>query len=201
LTPTTPEESLAALRQAVSIHFEKSPNRPLYLRQIRQLLRAAGCPIDERSGFRGLLDLLHQAQREGWIRLHRDRKGVWRAFPAGGIPPAVSPATPAETTVEAEARLELEPELEKVLERELDQDFLLPVETDVNWEAAEVPEDIPEPEEPPPPPIVIEEVVAAEPAPEHKPRKARVSKAGAKATKRKAPSKRKPKETTETADK
>ena len=34
----------------------------------------------------------------------------------------------------------------------------MPVETDVNWEAAELPEEIPEPEEPPPP-AVIEEVV------------------------------------------
>ena len=169
--PVSPEDSLAALRQALPSHFEKAPNRPLYLRQIRQLLRAAGSSIDERSGFRGLLDLLHQAQREGWLRLHRDRKGVWRVFPAGPAP-AVTPATPAEVAVEVEAPPELEPEL-------AEPDVLMPVETDVNWEVEALPEEIPEPEEPPPP-AVIEEVVPVEPAPQPKPRKPRAPKAGSK---------------------
>jgi uncharacterized LabA/DUF88 family protein len=194
---TSLEESLAALRQALPGHFEKAPNRPVYLRQIRQLLRAAGTSIDERSGFRGLLDLLHQAQREGWLRLHRDRKGVWRVFPAAGIPPATTPATPSEVAVEAGVPLELEPELElgPELEQEIEQDLLMPVETDVNWEAVELVEEIPEAEEPPPP-APIEEVVAppAEPAPQSKTRKPRAPKAGAKATKRKAPAKRKARE-------
>ena len=109
--PASPEDSLAALRQALPSHFEKAPNRPLYLRQIRQLLRAAGSSVDERSGFRGLLDLLHQAQREGWLRLHRDRKGVWRVFPAACPAPALTPATPAEVAVEVEAPPELEPDI------------------------------------------------------------------------------------------
>ncbi len=189
------EESLAALRQALPGHFEKAPNRPVYLRQIRQLLRAAGSSIDERSGFRGLLDLLHQAQREGWLRLHRDRKGVWRVFPAAGIAPATAPAAPSEVAVEAGVPLELGPELEQGLEQEIEPDFLMPVETDVNWEAAELTEEIPEAEEPAPP-AVIEEVVAApvEPAPQPKARKGRAPKAGAKTTKRKAPAKRKAKE-------
>jgi hypothetical protein len=180
------EESLAALRQALSIHFEKAPNRPLYLRQIRQLLRAAGSSIDERSGFRGLLDLLHQAQREGWLRLHRDRKGVWRAFPAVGTPPAMTPATPADIPVEAESPLELMPELAP--------DVLMPVETDVNWEAAELPEEIPEPEQPLPPAVIEEEIVVAPPAPQPKPRKPRAPRAAAKSGKRKTPSRRKAKE-------
>jgi uncharacterized LabA/DUF88 family protein len=188
--PVSPEETLAALRQALPGHFEKAPNRPLYLRQIRQILRAAGSSIDERAGFRSLLDLLHQAQREGWLRLHRDRKGVWRAFPAGGAAPAATPATPAEVAVEAEAPLELEHELGP----EPEPDFLMPVETDVNWEAAELTEEIPEPEEPPAI-NVIEEVVIVpvEPAAQPKARKPRAPKAGAKSTKRKTPAKRKAK--------
>jgi hypothetical protein len=210
------EESLAALRQTLPGHFEKAPNRPVYLRQIRQLLRAAGTSIDERSGFRGLLDLLHQAQREGWVRLHRDRKGVWRVFPAAGAAPAMAPATPAEVAVEAGVPLDLGPELDPGLEQELEQDFLMPVETDVNWEAAELMEETPElseeipapaqaisepPEkipvaEAPPPPAPIEEAVAApaEPAPHPKGRKPRAPKAGAKTAKRKAPAKRKARE-------
>jgi uncharacterized LabA/DUF88 family protein len=193
--PASAEESLAALRLALPIHFEKAPNRPLYLRQIRQLLRAAGSSIDERSGFRGLLDLLHQAQREGWLRLHRDRKGVWRAFPAGGAATAATPSTPSDAAIGAEAPLETGQEMEPGLEQELEHEFLMPVETDVNWEAMELPEELPEPEASP---VVeaIEEVVGAsvEAAPPSKTRKPRAPKAGAKATKRKAPAKRKTKE-------
>jgi uncharacterized LabA/DUF88 family protein len=193
--PASAEESLAALRLALPIHFEKAPNRPLYLRQIRQLLRAAGSSIDERSGFRGLLDLLHQAQREGWLRLHRDRKGVWRAFPAGGAATAATPSTPSDAAIGAEAPLETGQEMEPGLEQELEHEFLMPVETDVNWEAMELPEELPEPEASP---VVeaIEEAVGAsvEAAPPTKTRKPRAPKAGVKAAKRKAPAKRKTKE-------
>ncbi len=196
--PASMEESLAALRQALPLHFEKAPNRPLYLRQIRQLLRAAGSSIDERSGFRGLLDLLHQAQREGWLRLHRDRKGVWRAFPAGSLTSTATPSAPADVAVGTEAPLELGQELEPGIEQELEHEFLMPVETDVNWESMELPEEHLEPDTPPVVIEVIEEVVAApaEPAPQPKPRKGRAPKTGAKTTaKRKAPAKRKAKET------
>ncbi|MGA3324554.1 MAG: NYN domain-containing protein [Terriglobia bacterium] len=182
--PVSPEDSLAALRQALPSHFEKTPNRPLYLRQIRQILRAAGSSADERAGFRGLLDLLHQAQREGWLRLHRDRKGVWRVFPAGPAP-ALTPTTPAEVAVEAPPVLE--PEL------------LMPVETDVNWEGQELPEEIAEPDEAAPP-ALTEEVVAVEPASQPKARKPRAAKAGAKSGKRKTSTRRKAKEPAEASE-
>ena len=177
-TTASLEESLALLRQALPSHFEKTPNRPLYLRQIRQVLRAAGGSIDERSGFRGLLDLLHQAQREGWLRLHRDRKGVWRIFPPAAATPAPTAATQAGETSQGR-----EPEL-------------LPVETDVNWEAAEQAEEIAEREEPPVP-AVAEESVPAETAPQRKPRRARAPKAGAKSGTRRASARRKTKEPAE----
>jgi len=182
--PASPEDSLAALRQALPGQFEKAPNRPLYLRQIRQLLRAAGSSVDEKSGFRGLLDLLHQAQREGWLRLHRDRKGVWRVFPAAGPATALTPTIPAEAEVAVGAPPEVEPEL------------LVPVETDVNWEVEALPEGIAEPEEPASP-VVIEEVVPVETTPQPKTRKARTPKAGAKSGKRKTSRRTKTKEPAE----
>ncbi len=75
-------EAMNLLRQAVAAASTKSPNRPLYMRQIRQALRSADKDFDERRyGFRGFLDLLHHAQREGWLHLQRDHKGVWRIFP------------------------------------------------------------------------------------------------------------------------
>jgi uncharacterized LabA/DUF88 family protein len=77
----TAEEALGLLKLALAAAAAKTPNRPLYMRHIRQALRAAHKDFDERRyGFRGFLDFLHQGQREGWLRLQRDRKGVWRVF-------------------------------------------------------------------------------------------------------------------------
>jgi uncharacterized LabA/DUF88 family protein len=101
----TSAEAMARLKQALTSASEKSPNRPLYMRHIRQALRTVDRNFDERRyGFHGILDLLHQAQREGWLRLQRDRKGVWRIFPVS--PTATAPAeltAAAAPLVEAEA--------------------------------------------------------------------------------------------------
>ncbi len=107
--PRTPDDSAAAmglLKPAMAAAAEKAPNRPLYLRQIRQALRSVDKDFDARRyGFRGILDLLHQAQREGWMRLQRDRKGVLRIFPVVSgptAPPAVTqPAEEAPLPPEA----------------------------------------------------------------------------------------------------
>jgi uncharacterized LabA/DUF88 family protein len=77
----TAEQALEILRRAVESESDKSPNRPLYLRHIRHGLRAADKDFDERrAGFARITDLLHNAQREGWLSLQRDRKGVLRMF-------------------------------------------------------------------------------------------------------------------------
>ncbi len=91
-TPMSSEEALELLRQAVTAASQKSPHRPLYLRHIRQALKAIDKDFDERrAGFHGMLDLLHQAQREGWLHLQRDRKGVWRMFPVSSALTAPAP--------------------------------------------------------------------------------------------------------------
>jgi uncharacterized LabA/DUF88 family protein len=182
-TPASTDESLASLRTAISGHFEKNPNRPLYLRQVRQLLRAKGIPVDERAGFRGLLDLLHQAQREGWLRLHRDRKGVWRAFPAGAIS-----TTSAPTTAEGSANEEPALESGQELDAGAGEEFAMPVETDVNWDAAEHHDELPETEASEA--AVVESIEESAPQP-----KARKPRAKSATKKKKAPSKRKAKET------
>jgi len=77
----TAEQALEILRRAVESESDKSPNRPLYLRHIRHGLRAVDKNFDERqAGFARITDLLHSAQREGWLSLQRDRKGVLRMF-------------------------------------------------------------------------------------------------------------------------
>jgi uncharacterized LabA/DUF88 family protein len=57
---------------------------PMYLRNAKQILRAGG--FDERKyGFGGLIDLLRACQREGFVRLERDRRGGLRLFQGSGL--------------------------------------------------------------------------------------------------------------------
>ena len=98
-TTITAEECLAALRRALELETEKSPNRPLYLRHVRHGLRAVDKDFDERKGgFQGLTDLLYQGQREGWLSLQRDRNGVLRVFYRPQS--AAEAEAPAESTTE-----------------------------------------------------------------------------------------------------
>jgi hypothetical protein len=107
---------------------------------------------------------------------------------------AVGAPQELEPGLEPEAGSELEPGIEP----ELEPDFLLPVETDVNWEVEALPEEIAEPTEPPAPaPAPGEDLVPAESAPQSKPRKPRAPKAGAKTSKRKPSTRRKTKEPAE----
>ena len=50
---------------------------------------------ERRYGFRGALDMLHQAQREGLLKLQRDHKGVWRIHALAATPAAVAEPEPA----------------------------------------------------------------------------------------------------------
>jgi hypothetical protein len=54
---------------------------PMYLRNVKQILRQADGGFDERRyGFGGLMDLLKGCQREGFVRIERDRRGGLRVF-------------------------------------------------------------------------------------------------------------------------
>jgi uncharacterized LabA/DUF88 family protein/DNA-binding PadR family transcriptional regulator len=54
---------------------------PMYLRNVKQILRQADGGFDERRyGFGGLMDLLKALQRDGLVRIERDRRGGLRVF-------------------------------------------------------------------------------------------------------------------------
>jgi uncharacterized LabA/DUF88 family protein len=54
---------------------------PLYLRNVKQVMRAATPPFDERAyGFGNLTDLLRAAHKDNLVRMERDRQGVIRIF-------------------------------------------------------------------------------------------------------------------------
>jgi hypothetical protein len=62
---------------------------PMYLRNVKQILRA-GSFDERRYGFGGLLDLLKACQRDGLVRIERDRRGGLRVFQG----PNMSRSTP-----------------------------------------------------------------------------------------------------------
>jgi uncharacterized LabA/DUF88 family protein len=95
---------------------------PMYLRNVKQILRAADASFDERRyGFGGLMDLLRACQKEGLIRLERDRRGGLRVFQGAALqraaaPPAIVDVAPTDVveiqpgdTVDGDERVDAEP--------------------------------------------------------------------------------------------
>jgi uncharacterized LabA/DUF88 family protein len=70
---------------------------PLYLRNVKQAMRAATPPFEERAyGFGNLTDLLRAAHKDNLVRMERDRQGVIRVFQStAGTAMAESAAVPA----------------------------------------------------------------------------------------------------------
>jgi uncharacterized LabA/DUF88 family protein len=102
---------------------------PMYLRNFKQLLRAAEGGFDERRyGFMGLIDLLRASQREGLVRLERDRRGGLRMFKG----PALQQAGPSPAIHPSQEVTEAEPEA-----RRLDTPDTQPVEAKDRFEREE----------------------------------------------------------------
>jgi uncharacterized LabA/DUF88 family protein len=91
--PSTPEpavtgtmtEGVAEFRRIVATGQVR--RWPMYLRNVKQLIRQVEPNFDERAyGFANLVDLLRAATKDGFVRVDRDRQGVIRIFqgPAPG---------------------------------------------------------------------------------------------------------------------
>ena len=75
----------------------------MYVRNVKQVLRQANGSFDERTyGFAGLMDLLRACQRDGVLRLERDRRGALRVFPGSQISAAAGEAATGPKVVEGE---------------------------------------------------------------------------------------------------
>jgi uncharacterized LabA/DUF88 family protein len=114
--PTAPGEALAAQQnEALAMLrrvLEQAPGPlrwPMYVRNVKQLLRQAESGFDERRyGFGGILDLLRASQRDALLRLERDRQGVLRVF-AGAALQRPSSVPPVQEAGLAESVLGTEP--------------------------------------------------------------------------------------------
>src|SRR4029434_5663535 len=65
------------------------PRWPMYPRQFKQFLRTAQPDFDERK-YGSIADLMRACQKDGLLRLERDRQGALRVF-ASGSPRASVP--------------------------------------------------------------------------------------------------------------
>ena len=83
---------------------------PMYLRNVKQILRQSEGGFDERRyGFGGLMDLLKACQREGFVRVERDRRGGLRVFQGSALQGTVQrrrqPLQPSEPAAAGRRRM------------------------------------------------------------------------------------------------
>jgi hypothetical protein len=82
---------------------------PLYIRQMKQVLKTNAPGFDERQyGFPGLVDLLRAAQKDGLVRLERDRQGAVRLFQGQALQsaPGTEVTTGYAAGIEGDTRVE-----------------------------------------------------------------------------------------------
>jgi uncharacterized LabA/DUF88 family protein len=94
--PVATESQEAGVARAREILAAATHARwPMYLRNVKQILRQAAGGFDERRyGFGGLMDLLKACQKEALVRIERDRRGGLRVF-QGAVLQQLLPATTA----------------------------------------------------------------------------------------------------------
>jgi hypothetical protein len=81
---------------------QRPPRWPMYIRQLKQYLRGVDGAFDERKyGFETLGDLMRACQRDGVLRIERDRQGGMRIFP-GTLTPVAGEAAPMQDDPEAQ---------------------------------------------------------------------------------------------------
>ncbi len=111
VTPPGPQASEAINTLSELLRDAKQrPRWPLYLRSFKQFLRSLHPPFDERQfGLSSIYDLARLAQKEGLLRIERNRQGILRIFPGERYPqPAIEqelePVAPAQAApIESEA--------------------------------------------------------------------------------------------------
>ncbi|MBY0497463.1 MAG: NYN domain-containing protein [Cyanobacteria bacterium] len=86
-----PDASLGdgvALVRRVLAETTTQPRWPMYPRQFKQFLRNAHPDFDERK-YGSIADLMRACQKDGLLRLERDRQGALRVFAGGSSRPSV----------------------------------------------------------------------------------------------------------------
>jgi uncharacterized LabA/DUF88 family protein len=82
-------DGVALVRRVLS-DTTMQPRWPMYPRQFKQFLKSAQPDFDERR-YGSIADLMRACQKDGLLRLERDRQGALRVFASGGAPRASVP--------------------------------------------------------------------------------------------------------------
>jgi hypothetical protein len=110
---TAPAATAATASAATAIRpileqIVSKPHWPMYLRSFKHFLRSVDPSFDERRhGFGSIHDLARQAQREGLLRIERNRQGILRIYPGEQFPQALLEKPPAEETTPLEAEIHM----------------------------------------------------------------------------------------------
>jgi len=108
--PAATADALRIIRSAFQ-SAKKEVRWPLYLRNVKQVLRAADPSFDERRlGYSGLQEFVRDGQKAGLLRIERDRQGILRIFagdqlalaPREEEPEMPLPEAPLSAVVESE---------------------------------------------------------------------------------------------------
>jgi uncharacterized LabA/DUF88 family protein len=108
--PVQVGDTAEGIRIAAQALASANARWPMYLRNAKQILRAAS--FDERRyGFGGLMDLLRGCQRESYVRMERDRRGGLRLFQGSALAALGGAATRQPVLPQPDVMDELPPEV------------------------------------------------------------------------------------------
>jgi uncharacterized LabA/DUF88 family protein len=104
--------------QEIFNRADVAPRWPMYVRQVKQQLRAGDSTFDEsKAGFQTIVQFLRACQQEGLLRIERDRRGQLRVFPGARLTRSVAageveaPPVPPPVQTEENGPPTVEPEI------------------------------------------------------------------------------------------
>ena len=104
--PGQPSEATKALQELIR-ESKAKPHWPMYLRTFKQFLKSLQPPFDEHQfGITSTYDLVRQAQKDGLLRVERNRQGIMRIFAAELFPQAEQETPEAEIKQTKEQKTE-----------------------------------------------------------------------------------------------
>ncbi|MEJ2245605.1 MAG: NYN domain-containing protein [Acidobacteriota bacterium] len=106
VVPGQPSEATRVLQELLR-ESKSKPHWPLYLRTFKQFLRTLQPTFDEHQfGITSTYDLVRQAQKDGLLRVERNRQGILRIYPGELFPRETTETVPEEPVQDGKAKPE-----------------------------------------------------------------------------------------------
>jgi uncharacterized LabA/DUF88 family protein len=108
IVPVQPSEATRALQELIR-ESKAKPSWPMYLRTFKHFLKSLQPPFDEHQfGITSTYDLVRQAQKDGLLRVERNRQGIMRIYPAELFPQTIQDVPEQEQTQTSVSKPETE---------------------------------------------------------------------------------------------